>query len=120
MLGAATAVIGVLSGRIALLRAAELGIPVPASPSAPVPPQGPLPLTEPLARPAKPAGSAAAVAPQKSVVRPPLRTAEPKTAPLRPAPAPSAATTVTAVTPCDPPYYLDSRGHLIYKSECFR
>jgi serine/threonine-protein kinase len=44
----------------------------------------------------------------------------PRAQPGRPAPARSAATSGAAQSACDPPYYADSEGHLVYKSECFR
>ncbi len=40
----------------------------------------------------------------------------PRTAGVKPAPARSAPTQRA----CDPPYYADSKGHVVYKAECFQ
>jgi serine/threonine-protein kinase len=87
----------------------------PASPptaTAPPPPPGPAvsevasPRTLPTTPPATPSRI-----PSAGPVRPPS---------VKPGPARSAAPSAVPRTDCDPPYYADSQGHLIYKPECFR
>jgi len=70
---------------------------------------------EGLAPPAESASAESATAearpaPSTGLKRPP-RTAGVKPPPARSAPPPTA---------CDPPYYADSKGHVVYKPECFQ
>jgi hypothetical protein len=38
----------------------------------------------------------------------------------KPAPVHSAIQSTAVQTACDPPYYADSKGHVVYKPECFQ
>jgi eukaryotic-like serine/threonine-protein kinase len=106
---------GILSGRIAPLRAAELRVasPAPSAIGSAARPAEPG-LAEKVPPAPEPPGTVSPRGPTGSSVRP-QRAADVKPPPVRAA-VPSTGTS----TPCDPPYYADSKGHVIYKPECFR
>jgi eukaryotic-like serine/threonine-protein kinase len=115
ILSAAALGVGLFAHRIASPRASGL-----RNPAAGVASPGPAPPREDPARIEKPPssaespGSASIAAPSSSLVR------RPRMSDVKPAPMRSAVRSVSADTACDPPYYADSKGHLVYKAECFQ
>jgi hypothetical protein len=111
IIGAIIAALGLRSGRSAALLTADVPAAVTspaATASAPAKPDG-------LERPAPSIASPDrndALPPPNRAVRPP-RT-------VKPAPARSVAPSTARQSACDPPYYADPEGHLVYKPECFR
>ena len=98
--------------RVRPLRAAELPTASPLTVAAPaysasVTPEG-------APRPPETADPIAPLPSRMRSVRPP------RSQPAKPAPARTGAGSNVAQSTCDPPYYADSEGHLVYKSECFR
>jgi serine/threonine protein kinase len=111
IVGAAAIVTGLTWGRSAPARAVERSAPSTAFASAQPPAAAPPPEKVPV--PPDPPGARAELpAPASSARRPPASETRPA---ARPAVKPTAAG-----IGCDPPYYADSKGHLIYKPECFR
>jgi eukaryotic-like serine/threonine-protein kinase len=112
IVGALGVGLGVRSARTAPSRAPDVPTVQPsARESAPPSALSPHETTPP---PREGADPAMAPSPPPRSVRATPRPAGAKAPPTRSAgsPAPSSA--------CDPPYYADSQGHLVYKPECFR
>jgi serine/threonine-protein kinase len=111
LLSAAALAAGILSVRVPTTHRAESGVPSPASTSV----GSALATAEPVraVRPTPPADPPGAdLRPTPSSIAP----QPPRTAGVKPAPARSAPTQRA----CDPPYYADSKGHVVYKAECFQ
>jgi serine/threonine-protein kinase len=123
-LGAAALVVAVFSARTPPLRAAEPGR-GPEDRSAPalaadVPVPGPPPAAASVgSAPMGATGAPAHAPPAATGAGTSSRRAVPTAKPGLPAPAP-APSRASRAADCDPPYYVDASGHLIYKSECFR
>jgi len=116
LLGAAALAGRVLSPRTPVPPRAEVRPPAPApgTPSSALATAEP-DRTEELAPPAESASAESA----STVARPAPSTTSarpPRTAGIKPAPARSGK----PATACDPPYYADSKGHVVYKPECFQ
>ncbi len=100
-----------LAGRVAPLRAAEprerSSTPVSALASSSPPAEALDPMEEPV---------------PSALARRPISTAQPRVSKSKPAPSATTRVGGSGTEPgnCDPPYYVDSSGHLIYKSACFR
>jgi eukaryotic-like serine/threonine-protein kinase len=116
LLGAAALAGRMLSARVPAAPRAEVHSTAPAPPitSSGLATAGP-DHAEGFAPPAESASAESATAearpaPSTGLKRPP-RTAGVKPPPARSAPPPTA---------CDPPYYADSKGHVVYKPECFQ
>ncbi len=102
----------IVARRVSPLRASEAGN-RPAVPSSV------------LAVPPSPPDEANDPAPQSvatAFARRPISTAPPRASKARPAPSTGTYVGGSSAEPgnCDPPYYMDSNGHLIYKPACFR
>ena len=105
----------VLSGRNPTSHVAEPRVPpVTPVPAAPNRASAGATVAERAPSPPEPPGALLRPSPSAASVRT-TRAAEVKPAPVRPVLAPAGAQTA-----CDPPYYADSKGHLIYKPECFQ
>ena len=109
--GTAATAAAVFGGRAAPLHAAELK---PLSPRA-----QPIGSSEIGTRVAGTAPLPTAPTPTAPAVAPPAQAALPKRGRSQEPTAPQTRGSVERAFQCDPPYYVDSNGHLIYKPECF-
>jgi hypothetical protein len=115
MLSAAAVAVGVVSSRITPLRGAELRVPAPSAPmgSAAAP-------LDPAVREKVRSSSVESTGLVSAPARGPASGRTQRTSDLKPAPVHSAVQSTGAQTACDPPYYADSKGHVVYKPECFQ
>jgi hypothetical protein len=113
-LSAAAVTLGVLSHRIAPRPVVELGVRSPnvAIGSATPPPEPAV--REKLRSSADSTGQVLAPARGPASVRTQRLSGD------KPAPVHSAIQSTALQTACDPPYYADSKGHVVYKPECFQ
>jgi hypothetical protein len=115
MLSAAGGGAALLSGRIAPLSRGELRVPSAAvAPIGSALPPVEAALPSKLGSSAESAGPISAHMPSSSSVR------QQRASDVKPRPGRSSIQSSATEAACDPPYYADSKGHVIYKPECFQ